>query len=126
MNAKFNDIINQIKENRKEMHLRLKEITEHRKKLEVDIEKNNDYRKKWYSVETQKLICQNFETELKFLEKIDNSLETEFDMRRKMFEITEENDKELDPEKIAELTKIIAQRIEPNKMEIFYGSPEEK
>lgn len=97
-------IIFELVQNRSEMYRRLNEITKRRERMEKELTTSVDYRKKWYNIELQKLIYQNTEIELKLLEKIDSSLKTEFEIRKK---IVEKETSEFSKEKIELISNII-------------------
>ena len=107
-NIEIKKLLEELKDNRINLHDMLADLTEFRKNLDVILPKTTDFRQKHLIAERMKTITEIIKSELAVRGQIDSSIKMETDIRRKSTD--EENDDR--PSAIREYAKA---------MELFYN-----
>jgi len=99
-NTVFDDLVNEMVDNRKKLSEILDKVTSFRNNIERLIPNSNEYKNRFIMEQKIKTVTEIIKSELEIRKQIDNSIKTEFDLRSKV----KESDKESD----GDISKIIS------------------
>ena len=85
MSSKQDDLLDELRANRKACHDMIKDLVKFRKTIDTILPSKIDFRNKFIWEEKMKTASRILETELSIRRQIDNSIKTEHDLENKSF-----------------------------------------